>query len=54
MHHTTDCKKQWVYFLVFRMKHSAYYRLVGQQSLLSEGLIYEEFCSVGAAESQVY
>lgn len=54
MRHLTDWKKQRVYFLVFRMKHSAYYRLVGQRSLLSEGLIYEDFCSVGAAESQVY
>lgn len=40
--------------LVFRIKHSAYYRLVGQHSLLSRGFIYVEPCSVGAAESQVY
>lgn len=50
----SEWKKQGVYFLVFRMKHSAYYRLVVQRSLLSEDLIYKEFCSVGAAESQVY
>ena len=47
-------EKAGLYFPVFRMSHSAYYRLVGRRSLLSEGLIYEEFCSVGAAESQVY
>lgn len=40
--------------IVCRMRHSAYYRLVGQDFLLSGGLIHKEFCSEGAADSQVY
>ncbi len=43
-----------VWLCAFSAEHSAYYRLVGQDSLLSLGLIYWDCTAAGVVESSLY